>query len=419
MKIAVMSVGTRGDVQPYVALARGLQRAGHEPLLVTASNFEGFVREAGVPFFALRADYYELINSDEGKAILKGNPLKIMQTMKQTIFPLMRNLIDDSWMAAQGMDAIIFHPKIIGAPHIGEKLHIPVFPAATVPLTPTSAFPAPGIPNLGGWFNKFSYSMVQRAASFFDGMIKEWRVQTLGLPSKSSVVEGYKLRSIPTPTLYCYSKHVLPVPSDWDDGSAVTGYWILNNHHDWQPPRELLAFLDKGPAPVYVGFGSMVAHDPRKLTETVIAALDKAGVRGVLATGWGGMKAADMPENVFLLNEAPHEWLFPRMSAVVHHGGAGTVAAGLRAGKPTLVCPFIADQPFWGRILEQQGLGPKPLSQRQMTVDKLAEAIRSATQDKDMRVRAERVGELLRAEDGVDNAIAIIERTLKTVTAVV
>ncbi|MFN8372991.1 MAG: glycosyltransferase [Anaerolineae bacterium] len=360
MKIVVMTVGTRGDVQPYVALARGLQRAGHEVLLASASNFASFVQAAGVPFYAMRADYYELINSDEGKAVLKGNPLKLMQTMKQTVFPLMRNLIDDSWNAAQGADAIVFHPKIIGAAHIGEKLGIPVFPAATVPLTATRAFPAPGIPNMGPLFNKLSYSLVAKAASFFDGMIKDWRVQTLGLPAKSQVIDGYQLRTPPAPLLYCYSPHLLPAPADWDASSNhVTGYWTLPDQSNWQPPREFEAFLSAGQPPVYVGFGSMVADNPRKVTETVIAAINKAGVRGVIATGWGGMQSSDMPDNVYLLKEAPHDWLFPRMAAVVHHGGAGTVAAGAARGKPTVVCPFIADQPFWGRSHRAAGTRPE------------------------------------------------------------
>jgi sterol 3beta-glucosyltransferase len=416
MNITIITLGTRGDVQPYLALAKGLQVAGHQVKVATGANFEGFVRDAGVEYGRLRADVYTLMDSPEGHALKSGNPIRVMQNMKSTVFPLMRGLLDDSWEAVQGADALIFHPKVLSGPHLAEKLGIPCFIAATVPImTPTAAFPAPGVINrdLGGWLNKKTYAALSLATSSFNGMVKAWRQELLGLPAESKVVKGFKVNGKPLPVLYCYSKHVVPIPDDWDDSAHVTGYWILEEKQDWQPSPELTAFLGAGSAPVYIGFGSMVAEDSANMTQTVIEALQKSGQRGVIATGWGGLHEADLPDNIFKLKEAPHDWLFPRMGAVVHHGGAGTVAAGLRAGKPTLVCPFIADQPFWGNRMVDLGVGPAPIPQKKLTADHLAEAIRQVATDSGMRQRAAALGEKLRAEDGVANAVQVIENYLK------
>jgi sterol 3beta-glucosyltransferase len=171
----------------------------------------------------------------------------------------------------------------------------------------------------------------------------------------------------------------------------------------------LQAFLNAGEAPVYVGFGSMIAESPEVTTRTVIEAFQRSGQRGVIASGWGGLRPSDLPDSIYLLKEAPHEWLFPRMSAVVHHGGAGTAAAGLRAGKPTVICPFIADQPFWGKRVEALGVGTAPIPQKQLTAEKLAAAIRTAATDQGMRQRAAALGQQLQAEDGVGNALKVIQ----------
>lgn len=410
MKIVIITLGTRGDVQPYVALAQGLQAAGHEVSLATGLNFEPFVTEHGVRFAPLRADYYELMNSTEGKALKSGNPLRIIQNMKTTVFPLMRNMLNDAWGAAQNADYLIFHPKMFGGPHIAEKLDIPCVAALAVPmLTPTQAFPAPGISNLNlGRFNKWTYAALNLATAPFNGLVREWRTQVLGLPAQSSRVKGFLLDGQPIPVLYAYSRHVLPAPADWPASAHVTGYWFLEDHSNWQPPRDLLAFLGDGPAPVYVGFGSMVSDHPERFTQIIVEALQQAGQRGVIASGWGGLRQANLPGAIYALTEAPHDWLFPRMAAVVHHGGAGTLAAGLRAGKPTVVVPFMVDQPFWGNIVHKLGVGPQPIAAKKLSADALAGAIRAAVTDPDMRRRAEAVGAYIRAEDGVRNAVQVI-----------
>ncbi len=410
MKITILTVGTRGDVQPYIALAKGLQSAGYTVKVASGTNFESFVRDNGVDFAPLRADYFDLMDTPEGQALKSGNPIRVMQNMKTTVFPLMRRMFDDSWTAAQGSDAVIFHPKVLIGGHIAEALNIPAMIAATVPLMhPTSAFPAPGMVGRSlGPFNKMTYSAVSMISAPFKGMIQEWRRDLLKLAPQSKVVNGFKMHGRTLPTLYCYSSHVLPVPSDWDDTAHVTGYWFLDGATQWQPPADLKAFLADGSAPVYVGFGSMVANDPQRTTQIVIEALQKSGQRGLIASGWGGLKETDLPSTIYRLKEAPHDWLFPQMAAVVHHGGAGTVAAGLRAGKPTVICPFIADQPFWGSVIQQAGAGPAPIPQKKLTVDNLAAAIHIAATDDSMRRKAAQIGEQLRREDGVANAVKVV-----------
>jgi sterol 3beta-glucosyltransferase len=413
MNITILTVGTRGDVQPYIALAHGLEQAGHRVTLATGTNFESFVRENRVNYAPMRADYYELMDSPEGRAMKSGNPARAMQTMRTTVFPLIRRLLDDAWEAAREADMVIYHPKALAGAHIAEKRNIPCLTAMAVPLMrATAAFPAPGVTtrSLGGTLNRLTYAAIGMAAAPFGGIIQSWREEVLGLPRKSTVVKGFNMYGHPLPALYAYSRHVIPVPPDWDDTVHVTGYWFLDGDKSWQPPADLAAFLDAGAPPVYVGFGSMINDDPARLTQTVIDALQKSGQRGVIATGWGGLRESDLPSNIFRLKEAPHDWLFPRMAAVVHHGGAGTVAAGLRAGKPTVVVPFMVDQPFWGQRVYELGVGTKPIPQKHLTADTLADAIRVAATDGTMAARAADLGAKIRAEDGVGNAVQVVNR---------
>jgi UDP:flavonoid glycosyltransferase YjiC (YdhE family) len=207
-----------------------------------------------------------------------------------------------------------------------------------------------------------------------------------------------------------YSPLVLPKPEDWDDWLHVTGYWFHDHGREWVPPRELAHFLDSGPPPVFVGFGSMSNRDPGGTTRLVLNAMAACGQRGVFQAGWGGLRQADLPEGVLTIGAVPHDWLFPQMAAVVHHGGAGTTAAGLRAGVPTVVVPFFGDQHFWGQRVNDLGLGPPPVPRKRLTAERLARALQVALGDEAVRDNAARMGAAIRAEDGVGRAVEIIER---------
>lgn len=408
MNVLILTVGTRGDVQPYVALGLGLQRAGHRVLLATAADFAAFVTGYGLDFAPLSAEYLALLQTGTGKAAVagKGNPLQLMRMVQ----PMLRAILDDEWRiaAGQAFDAIVYHPKALGGYSLAEKLGATPVLALPAPLySPTRAFPSPILPfgSLGP-LNRSSHGLSIRLASLStQGLLNKWRKEVLGLePAKNELVLAGK----PVLRLYPYSPAVLPTPIDWDASSVATGYWFLPPAAGWIPDPALTEFLAAGPAPVYVGFGSMPAEDAANKTRVVLAALNQAGQRGVLATGYGGLGAADMPATVYALEAAPHDWLFPQMAAVVHHGGAGTTAAGLAAGVPAVICPFFGDQPFWGRRVAALGVGPQPIPQKKLTAEKLAAALR-ATNDAAMRDRAAQLGATIRSEDGVGEAVRLIE----------
>jgi len=413
MRIVILTAGSRGDVQPFVALGRGLKADGHEVTLATARTFEKFITDNGLQFGYLNDDLLKLKDTSEGHQALEGggNKLALIKKVK----PMLRQMLDDAWNACQHAEAIIYHPKALGGYHIAEKLNIPAFMSIPLPIyTPTREFPVPILsPNirLGGWFNRMSFAVMKLVSAPYAGMINDWREQSLGLPRRR-FDELTRPDGKPIPVLYSYSSHVVSRPVDWPEWVYATGYWFLDDRTNWQPPADLVRFLDAGSPPVYVGFGSMAGTNPQAKAKIVIDALVQSKQRGVIATGWGGLQATKLPENVFVIEEAPHEWLFPHMGAVVHHGGAGTTAATLRAGKPSIICPFIADQPFWGQRVYDLGVGTKPIPQKSLTASLLSDAICSALNDSQMRQRADSLGVNIRAEDGVGNALAIISRYL-------
>ncbi len=406
MRITILTVGSRGDVQPFVGLGLGLKKAGYDVCIATEAGFEAFVKGFGLEFAPLRTEFIQLAQSAKGKKALSGK--QSLRLIKE-VMPMLRKMLDDAWHAAQGSDAIIYHPKAMAGQHIAEKLEVPCFLAMTLPaLSPTRAFANPilGNHNFGGWLNKLSFTLTIKTMFIpYAKMINQWRAEKLGLPRSRL---DLTLRGQPIPKLYGYSQLILPNPPDWDESTFVTGYWFLPPVTNWTAPSDLLAFLTNGSPPIYVGFGSMTLPDPERLARIVLEAADKSNQRVLMASGWGGLAASDIPSHAHILESAPHEWLFPRCAAVIHHGGSGTTGAGLRAGKPTLVCPFFGDQPFWGQRVYELGVGPRPIPQKQLCVENLAVAMRQIATDAKMREKAHALGEQLRREDGVARAVNII-----------
>jgi sterol 3beta-glucosyltransferase len=405
MKVLILTSGSRGDVQPYVALAQGLADRDHTPLLAAPDAFLGFARDHGVPFEPV--DSRILALKDDPKA-LQGNRLKLMQMVK----PMLLQMLNDYWAAADSFkpDMVVYHPKTLVGYHIAERLRVPGVVAVPLPISaPTAAFPVPIMPSLplGGWYNRLSYGAITLAGAAFGGMVNAWRKERLGLTRRvkdERVAPGGK----PTPVMYAYSQHVVPRPADWGAHIHVTGYWNLRHSAHWQPSPALTQFLAAGDAPVYIGFGSMWMGDSDARTKMAIEAVERLGKRAILATGWGGLKADKLPATIFALENAPHEWLFPQMAAVVHHGGAGTTGAALQAGKPNVIVTFLGDQPFWGRQVAALGAGTPPINHKQLTADALTEKLRQAL-DPAMSTRAKAVGERICAEDGVTNAVSVLE----------
>ena len=419
MRISIITIGSLGDVQPYVALGAGLARAGYEVTFVADASFAPLVAERGldrrIGFAPLRADFLRLLETPEGRAALVGGGNKL--ALMRKVMPVFRRILDDAWAAARGSDAVVYNPKALAGYHVAERLGVPGFLAHPVPaFTPTRELPNPLLPaglGLGGALNRLTYTAVNRLITApYRGLINAWRRDALGLPARPFLADDLVQNGRPVPRIYGVSRQVVPQPADWGDSSELTGYWFLDSSPDWMPPTDLADFLAAGPPPVYVGFGSMASQDAAAVARTVVSALERAGQRGVLATGTGGLAPGDLPPTVFPIRSAPHDWLFPRMAAVVHHGGAGTTAAGIRAGMPSVICPFFGDQPFWGARVASLGVGPAPIPQKRLTVERLAAAIGTAVGDPAIRERAADLGARVRAEDGVGRAVEAIRRRL-------
>ena len=414
MKITIFAAGSRGDIQPCLALGKGLQAAGYAVRLAAPEDFSEFVQQRGLDFFPLRGDVQKIMASDTGREFMEtggGNPLKSIGAIQTMIAPVIQEMTEDAYAACLDADVLVCLGVFSAfGQAIAEKLQIPMIHVEPTPLLPTSAFPAPSWPiqrNLGRLHNHVSgLAMLRVVWQWYLPFVKDFR-QRLELPPVRFGPYYRKFRSIPM--LSAYSSGIIPHPADWPKSVHVTGYFFLDDQTDWQPSSDLQAFLDSGDPPVYIGFGSMSGQNPEKLADLVLDALAKSGQRGVLITGWGGIRPESLPDSVFVLESAPHSWLFPRMAAVVHHGGAGTTAEGLRAGVPTIIVPFILDQPFWGARVKAMGLGPAPVPHKHLTADRLAHAICIAVGDSGVRERAAGVGAAIRAEDGVANAVKIIQ----------
>ncbi|NVJ07344.1 glycosyltransferase family 1 protein [Myxococcus sp. AM001] len=409
MRVLISTYGTRGDVQPFVALAKALMAHGHVVALCTPTGFRGMVERHGVPYAHMDNAVLELT-----EAVLRAPTRAEQRRLFKGFGAIIRAGLEDEWRAAQALqpDVLVYHSKALGSHHIAEKLGAAELLAMPLPLTPTREFPVPMIPGfrLGGWLNALSYRLITLANVVWAGATNDFRVKTLGLAPRSRFADPMKKADgSAVPALYAYSEQLLPRPADWPSQVQVTGCWFLDETEGWTPPAALQAFLEAGPPPVYVGFGSMGAAHAEARGATVLQALSLTGERAVLATGWGGLKTGALPPNVFRLEAAPHDWLFPRMSAVVHHGGAGSTMAGLRAGRPTVICPFLGDQPFWGHMVQRAGVGPRPVPQKSLTAERLAEALRAALSPT-VRAQAAALGERIRAEDGTARAVQRIEQ---------
>ena len=423
MRITILVIGSRGDVQPMLALAVGLQRTGrHKIRFAAPDNFESLTREHGLDFYPLGLDAQALLEQGELKAGVESgrNTILWFWQVVRAIRPILDRLMERTWLACQDAEMVVFSTIGIGAYHAAEKLGLPCCMATPMPgLAPTRAYPSPGnvFPTLplGGGYNRLTHTLSGQILQALTGpYINRWRREKLHLPAIPFGKYPYnQLHGMPVPILGSYSSIVVPRPADWGGHIHVTGYWFLDPTPDWQPPARLVNFIESGSAPVYIGFGSMASRTPRQTTQLVREALERSGQRGVLATGWGGMDATDLPANMLILDSVPHAWLFPRVSAVVHHGGSGTTGAGLRAGVPSVLVPHMGDQPFWAQRVVELGVGPQPIPRRQLTAGRLAAAITSALADARMQARAAALGERIRAEDGIGQAVGIIERSAK------
>ncbi len=416
MRIVIIAPGSRGDVQPYIALGKGLQNAGHYIRLVSHSNFESLVKSYGLEFWSFGNDVRDAVENSEMRELTeKGNFLLLMAKMAKEAQREALRFAEGGLMAAQGMDIVL---SGMGGLYIGiaiaEKLDIPLVQAYVVPFTPTQELSSVLTPKLPTLLNRFSHQLTRQLMwQGFRSADTIARKKVLNIPA-APLLGPYNSKTMHNmPILYGFSPSVIPAPSDWDDNIHITGYWFVDELDDWQPPAALLDFLQSGSPPVYIGFGSMSNRNPEQITDLVIQALALTNQRAILLSGWGGLQKANIPDSIFMIDAIPHSWLFPRVSAVIHHGGASTTAAGLNAGVPSVIIPFFGDQPFWGQRVADLGVGSKPIPRKKLTAERLANAIREVVTNEDMRQRAIKLGKQIQTENGIKSAVEIFDKLEK------
>jgi len=416
MKILISTLGTRGDVQPYLALAVGLQQAGHHATIATSHNFTEWIQSYGVGVHPTQFSVQEFMQQPETQATMKsGNPVRLFRMMRGVMSQSVAAM-DDMWSAAQTADFVVQSGTGSGALEAASKLGIPAAFSYVIPFAPTRAFPSfflgPLHFSLGEGYNHFTHTLMHRVlwSGMGGPMTNQWRKKLSLKPWHSYGEQRTYARQLGIPALYGFSQHVVPKPADWDEHQHITGYWFLDASADWQPAPDLLRFLESGPPPIYMGFGSINVGDSDNKTRLILRALELSGQRGVLLTGWGGLTQLTAPPNVLFVDNVSHAWLFPRMAAVMHHGGAGTTGAGLRAGVPSIITPLVGDQVAWAETVVRLGVGPRAPGINRLTAEKLAEAIQTVVSDSAMRARAAALGEKIRAENGIACAAELIER---------
>jgi sterol 3beta-glucosyltransferase len=383
----------------------------------TAEGLRNLVVGAGVDYVHMGNEMLDLVQSEMPRMRGASDALRLVSRMSAA----MKSALLDQWEAACEFSPslLVYHPKMLGGLHIAERLRVPAVASLPLPfLTPTKAFPIPFVAHwpFGGSANKLSYQFNRVTAVAYGGMINSFRRETLGLRGMSRWSDYLRFPGgRPVPVLYGFSSRVVPMPGDYPAHVHVTGYWFLDEPETWHPPAELADFLAAGDPPVYIGFGSMgFGVHARTRGQIVVDAVEKARVRAVVATGWGGLLVGSVPDDVHVVEAVSHSWLFPQTVGVVHHGGAGTTAAGLLAGRPTLVCPVLGDQGFWAQRVKDLGVGPAPLPVRRLSVAGLADRLCMLGREGSYRSRAQAVSEELLLEDGVANAVRVLEQMSST-----
>ncbi|XP_068664035.1 sterol 3-beta-glucosyltransferase UGT80A2-like isoform X2 [Aristolochia californica] len=354
LQIVMLIVGTRGDVQPFIAIGKRLQDYGHRVRLATHSNFKEFVLTAGLEFYPLGGD-----------------------------------------------------PKVLAEwhTHVAEALKVPLHIFFTMPWTPTSQFPHPlsRVKQPAGY--RLSYQIVDSLIWLgIRDMINEFRKKKLKL-RPVTYLSGAQGSAADVPYGYIWSPHLVPKPKDWGPKIDVVGFCFLDLASNYEPPEDLVKWLKAGDKPIYIGFGSLPVQEPEKMTQIIVEALESTQQRGIINKGWGGLGNLATPKDfVYSLDNCPHDWLFLHCKAVVHHGGAGTTAAGLKAACPTTIVPFFGDQPFWGDRVHARGVGPAPIPVDQFSLPKLVDAIKFMLDPK-VKDRALELAKAMESEDGVTGAV--------------
>ena len=417
MIISILAAGTRGDAQPPAMLCRELARRGHEVRFIAHHEFANMIEGSDVLLKPLPGDLRaEFMSPDAQKFFAKGgNPLVFLRWFYDVAKKYAAITTPEVRSYCEGSD-IVMGTGLMDyyATMMAQLFGIKAAHAYMQPAVPTREFPCAliNVPpfEMPGWLNWLESRLYFEIAWLGARPIAKFAHGLIDLPppgwDNPTMMELHRGQ----PFLMAYSEAFLPRPKDWPDHVEVTGFWFQDTPPSWQPPPDLVRFIESGPPPIYAGFGSMVMKNPEATVNMVLEAVAKNNARAVIAEGWSGYKPARLPDNVFAVDAIPHDWLLPKMAATIHHGGAGTTGAGLRAGIPQIVVPFVGDQFFWGLQVEKRGIGPRRVPHKSLSAAKLSEAISGVLNDQAMRKKAAEIGERVRAENGLARAADIIER---------
>ncbi|OGE47759.1 hypothetical protein PENARI_c037G02547 [Penicillium arizonense] len=418
LNIVIQVVGSRGDVQPFIALGNELKRYDHRVRLATHDMFESFVRESGLEFYPIGGDPRELMAYmvKTPGLIPSMESLRAGEIRRKRI--MIREMLDGCWESCIKPDLVTGHPfvadAIIANPpsfahvHCAQALSVPVHLMFTMPWSSTKSFPHP-LANFKadgpdqGFKNYASYDLVNWLTWQGVGdVVNRWRKE-LDLDEVATFEGPHLAEILKVPFTYCWSPALVPKPSDWPSYIDVCGFFF-RDAPTYDPPTDLQVFLSSGPPPIYIGFGSIVLEDPIRINAAILDAVNAAGVRVIISKGWSNL-GGKQSENVYFIGDCPHEWLFQHVAAVVHHGGAGTTACGLRNARPTIIVPFFGDQPFWGAMVAAAGAGPAPIPHQELNADILAEGIRYCFTDQAITA-ASAIAVKMASETGVQAAVS-------------
>ena len=409
MRITMLTIGSTGDVRPYILLGRELASRGHHITIATFSVFQEMVEEAGFRFHALSGDAEELMAAIMSPSSSSFSYLPRLEKSLRSVVPQLIQDMSDSCSTAEAMICNFFGSVYYS---IAEKYQIPCIQTHYFPMDPTGNQPISSVrhQHMGAFLNESSYRLGYFLISTVEKRyLSAWRSEN-GLSARRILTHpDYRVGTHPVPVIYAVSPLLMPRPKDWDAHIRLSGFWFDESPVTWEPPQDLTDFLSRDPEPpIYIGFGSMTGRGMNQLMTIVLRAVHAARVRAVVNLGWSGTRFSST-RNVYFGSYFPHDWLFPRMKAVVHHGGAGTTAAGLRYGKPSLIIPFAGDQSFWADRVWKTGCGPKPIPRDRLTVERLTRALLDLKNQPRYAHNAQRIMQGLAQEHGVQTAADQIE----------
>jgi UDP:flavonoid glycosyltransferase YjiC (YdhE family) len=415
-RIVVITFGTYGDVAPYVGLGAALRTAGYDVAVASQAPQRELIEHAGLEYRFLPKDTEKATRESEfAQDLLDGARMRPSRATVKQMADQLRGVGPAMAAASEDADLLLCCGPVstLFGYHIAEAMNVPSAALHLQPLAKTGQFAPPVLTprSFGRLGNRAMWRLGAMSERVYLKRINELRAE-LGLPALRGLAGFQRRRDAHWPMLFGFSEHVVPRPPDWRDGLRITGYWWPPNAPDYTPPTELAEFLAAGPAPVFVGFGSTATNKGAALSRIVTEAAARANVRVVLQSGWSRLESDG--ENILTIGSVPHEWLFPRMAAVVHHAGAGTAAAGLRAGVPAIPIPGIMDQPYWSSRLIELGVAPRAKPRRDLDAGWLAEAIHTTTTDPTYRSHAQHLSVTLATENGYGAAMTAIQHLLDT-----